>query len=185
MTEGATRYGAESMIAPLREVLVKRPGQVFGRAFEDPVHGFLHAVDLEEAQRQHDELCKILTGLGANVHELGIETDSPDLVYTFDPALVTDEGAVLLRPGKPTRQGEETALEKWFVERGIPVAGRIEAPEPRKAVTRSGSGRRSSASVGRSEPTRPGPSSWRDSSMPRCACSTCRMRMGRGSAFTS
>lgn len=124
----ARAWGAESMIAPLREVLVKRPGDVFGRSFEDPAHGFLHAVDLEEAQRQHDKLREILAGLGVTIHELGIDTESPDLVYTFDPALVTDEGAVLLRPGKQSRQGEETALEKWFVERGIPVAGRIEAP---------------------------------------------------------
>ena len=46
------RYGAESMVAPLREVLVKRPGEAFGRAFDDPAHGFLHPVDLEEARRQ-------------------------------------------------------------------------------------------------------------------------------------
>lgn len=125
---GPRSWGAESMIAPLREVLVKRPGHVFGRAFEAPAHGFLHPVDLEEARRQHDALCEILAGLGVIVHELGIDTESPDLVYTFDPALVTEQGAVLLRPGKQSRQGEETALEKWFVERGIPIAGWIEAP---------------------------------------------------------
>lgn len=126
--EAPARYGAESMIDHLREVLVKRPGDAFGRAFDDPAHGFLHPVDLPEARRQHDELCSVLAGLGVTVHELGVETDSPDLVYTFDPALVTGEGAILLRPGKPTRLGEETALEKWFVDHGVPVAGRIEAP---------------------------------------------------------
>ena len=31
--------------------------------------------------------------------------DSPDLVYTFDPLLVTDRGAIPLRPGKPNRAG--------------------------------------------------------------------------------
>jgi dimethylargininase len=122
------QYGAQSMVDPLREVLVKRPGDAFGRAFDDPAHGFLHRVDLPEARRQHDQLCSILAGLGVSVHELGAETDSPDLVYTFDPALVTGEGACLLRPGKPTRLGEEAALEKWFVDHGVPVSGRIEAP---------------------------------------------------------
>jgi N-dimethylarginine dimethylaminohydrolase len=116
------------MVAPLRQVLVKRPGTAFGRAFDDPAHGFLHAVDLDAARRQHDELTAIVSGLGVGVHELGAETPSPDLVYTFDPAVVGDRGAVLLRPGKATRLGEETALEKWFVERAIPVVGRIEAP---------------------------------------------------------
>jgi dimethylargininase len=125
---GSIRFGAESMVAPLREVLVKSPGPAFGRAFDDPAHGFLHPVDLVEAQRQHDRLTGLLRHLGVTVHELRAETDSPDLVYTFDPALVTTRGAILLRPGKPSRQGEETELEKWFAERGIPVAGRIEPP---------------------------------------------------------
>jgi N-dimethylarginine dimethylaminohydrolase len=122
------RFGAESMVAPLRAVLVKRPGAAFGRAFDDPAHGFLHPVDLDAARRQHDELTAILSELGVVVHELSAETRSPDLVYTFDPAVVGDEGAVLLRPGKATRLGEETALQKWFVEHQIPVVGRIEAP---------------------------------------------------------
>ena len=116
------------MTAPLREVLVKRPGAAFGRAFEDPAHGFLHAVDLPVAERQHDALCAILSDLGVVVHELGVETDSPDLVYTFDPALVSDRGMTLLRSGKPSRLGEEGELERWAIARGIPVAGRIEPP---------------------------------------------------------
>src|SRR5438094_6206745 len=82
------RFGAESMLAPLREVLVKRPGAAFGRAYDDPAHGFLHAVDLSKAQRQHDELSRILTELGVVVNELEAETESPDLVYVFDPAVV-------------------------------------------------------------------------------------------------
>ena len=122
------RFGAESMVAPLREVLVKGPGTAFGRAYDDPAHGFLHPVDLGEARRQHDELCGILTELGVVVDELEAETDSPDLVYVFDPALVGGRGAVLLRAGKPNRQGEETELEKWFVEHDVPVVGRIEPP---------------------------------------------------------
>jgi dimethylargininase len=122
------RYGAQSMTAPLLEVLVKRPGPAFGRAFDEPSHGFLHPVDLDVARRQHDALCTILTGLGVTVHELGAETQSPDLVYVFDPALVTDGGAIPLRSGKPTRRGEERELETWAVEHAIPVVGRIEAP---------------------------------------------------------
>jgi dimethylargininase len=122
------RFGAESMVSPLREVLVKRPGPAFARAFEDPAHGFLHPVDLPEAARQHDALCETLTGLGVTIHDLGAETASPDLVYTFDPALVTRRGVVALRPGKANRRGEEAELERWMAERGIPVAGAIEAP---------------------------------------------------------
>src|SRR5690242_9045558 len=100
------RFGAQSMTGPLREVLVKRPGSAFGRAFEDAAHGFLRAVDLPRAQREHDALRATLERLGVTVHEIGLELASPDLVYTFDPALVTDRGAVLLRSGKANRRGE-------------------------------------------------------------------------------
>jgi dimethylargininase len=116
------------MVAPLREVLVKRPGTAFGRAFDHPGHGFLHPVDLEAARGQHDALTDIVSGLGVTVRELGEEIPSPDLVYTFDPAIVGNRGAIVLRPGKATRLGEEIALEKWFVDREIPVVGRIEPP---------------------------------------------------------
>jgi dimethylargininase len=124
----ARRFGAQSMTAVLREALVKRPGPAFGGAFADPAHGFLHPVDLPRAQREHDALRALLESLGVTVHELGVETASPDLVYTFDPALVTDRGAVLLRSGKATRRREEDALAGFFVAKAIPLAGRIEAP---------------------------------------------------------
>jgi N-dimethylarginine dimethylaminohydrolase len=124
----ARAYGAQSMTAPLRSVLVKRPGEAFGRAFDDPAHGFLHPVDLGLAQRQHDAFTDLLAGLGVEVHELGRETDSPDLTYTFDPLLVSDRGAIPLRAGKPNRLGESAILEAWTVAHDIPTLGRIGAP---------------------------------------------------------
>jgi dimethylargininase len=116
------------MIAPLREALLKSPGAAFGRAFDDPAHGFLHACDLEVAKREHEAFANLLASLGTTVHVLDTEIDSPDLVYTFDPLLVTDRGAIPLRPGKPNRRVEPAAMEAWTLARGIPTIGRIEAP---------------------------------------------------------
>jgi N-dimethylarginine dimethylaminohydrolase len=132
MTTGR-RYGAHSSTGPLRDVLVKRPGGAFGRAFDDSAHGFLWPVDLERAQREHDGLVAALDGLGVRVHVLddGAATgpdNDPDLVYVFDPLLVIDAGAVPLRPGKPNRAGEPEILERWLTARDVPRAGRIEAP---------------------------------------------------------
>lgn len=122
------RYGAQSMVRTLHDVLVKRPGPAFGSAFEEPAHGFLHPVDLAEAQREHDEFSALLESLGVTVHTLEAETNSPDLVYAYDPMLITDRGVILLRSGKPNRVGEELALEEWAKAAGIPTIGRIEAP---------------------------------------------------------
>jgi dimethylargininase len=122
-------FGAQSMTAPLREVLVQRPGAAFGAAFDDPAHGFLHPVDLEVARREHDAFTELLARLGVRVHELGDEdTPHPDLVYAYDPLLVADGGAIPLRSGKPTRRGEEVIVEAWLGARGVPTVGRISAP---------------------------------------------------------
>jgi dimethylargininase len=125
---GQKTFGAQSMTSPLREVLVKRPGPAFGRAYEDPAHGFLHPADLAAAQREHDAFCRLLSDLGVTVHELEEETDSPDLVYTYDPAVVSDRGVIALRSGKANRQGEEVVIERWLTGRGVPSVGRIEPP---------------------------------------------------------
>lgn len=122
-------YGAQSMTAPLRDVLVQRPGPAFGSAFDDPAHGYLHPVDLELARSEHDAFTGLLTRLGVRVHELGaVAAPHPDLVYAFDPLLVTDRGAIPLRSGKPPRRGEEVEMEAWLAARGVPTVGRIMAP---------------------------------------------------------
>lgn len=125
---GAHPWGALSMTAPLREVLVHRPDAAFGAAFDNPTHGFRHPVDLLTAQREHDVYVELLLRLGVHVHALKAETNDPDLVYTFDPLLVTDAGSIVLRPGKPNRAGEPALVEAWTLSHGIPIQGRIEPP---------------------------------------------------------
>jgi N-dimethylarginine dimethylaminohydrolase len=123
------RVGARSSTASLRDVLVKRPGPAFGRAFDDPAHGFLRPVDLPRAQREHEGLVEMLDRLGVRVHELGVEADTdPDLCYVFDPLHVGPAGAIPLRPGKPNRAAEPAILEDWLTERGATIVGRIDEP---------------------------------------------------------
>ena len=108
---------------------MKRPGRAFGRAFEDPALGFLHPVDLVTAQREHDQLVETLDQLGVRVHTLDDDVeDDADLTYVFDPLLIGPNGAIPLRPGKPNRRTEPAVLERWLLQRGVPIAGRIEAP---------------------------------------------------------
>jgi dimethylargininase len=125
----ATRpYGGHSNVAPLRSALLKAPGAAFGRAFENPAYGFLHACDLDAAMREHAAFAELLASLGTTVHMLDAEIDSPDLVYAYDPLIITDRGAIPLRPGKPNRVPEAAAIEGWTLAHGIPTAGHIEGP---------------------------------------------------------
>jgi N-dimethylarginine dimethylaminohydrolase len=115
------------MAGRLRRVLVNRPGERFGAAHETEGAFYAEAVDLPRAQAQHDALVAVLEHSGAVVERLGRES-GPDSVYTYDPALVCDGGAVLLRSGKTIRQPEAAALGEWFASRAIPVLARLEEP---------------------------------------------------------
>ena len=91
------------MTGRLRRVLVNRPGERFGAAHETEGAFYAEAVDLPRAQAQHDALVAVLEGSGAVVERLGREA-GPDSIYTYDPALVCDGGAILLRSGKAIRR---------------------------------------------------------------------------------
>jgi dimethylargininase len=49
-------------------------------------------------------------------------------MFTHDPSLVTDKGAVILRMGKPGRMAEPDLHEVAYKAAGVPILGRIEAP---------------------------------------------------------
>ncbi len=109
------------MIAPLRSVLVKHPDNGF--AIDDPAAWhYADRPDLALAQQEHDTLVALLRAAGAEV----ITHDEPqpehaDAIYVFDPALVTDHGAIILSMGKPQRRGEEAVMARRLEALGIPV----------------------------------------------------------------
>ena len=91
-------------------------------------YGWRAEPDLAAAVAEHEALREILEGAGAEVIVTEGERGNPDAIYAYDPLLVGERGAVLLRPGKSERLGEAGALEDDLAEAGIPIAGRIEAP---------------------------------------------------------
>ena len=115
------RYGSQSMIAPLRTVLVKRPDEAF--AVNDPAAWHYTArPDLALAQQEHDALAALLRQSGAEViYHDERQPGHADAIFAFDPALVTDHGAIMLSMGKPRRRGEEAVMARRFVALGMPI----------------------------------------------------------------
>ncbi len=112
--------------APLRRVLVRRPGADLGTA--DPeAWGYGGRIDIERARAQHKSLVEALVGAGAEVvlHDLP-QPGKADAVFVFDPVLIAGEGFVTLSMGKELRRGEEAALQRRLLDLGLHHLGRLE-----------------------------------------------------------
>jgi N-dimethylarginine dimethylaminohydrolase len=123
MSEG---YGAQSMTAALRRVVMRRPGPEMAAA--DPARWhYTSAIDLEEARRAHDAFADALRAWDVEIlyHDEPLP-EHADSVFVFDPALVTDRGTLLLSMGKELRRGEEEPLARALRACGVPIYGRLE-----------------------------------------------------------
>ncbi len=120
-------FGGQTFVAPLRRVLVRAPDPaalVRWRGF-----GWLAEPDPAIAAEQHEALCELLLGAGAEVFTARSDVaEDPDAVYVFDPVIVSDRGALLLRPGKEGRRGEPAAMAKDLRALGVPVAFEMREP---------------------------------------------------------
>lgn len=126
MTDRA--WGGQSVVAPLRRVLLRQPAAP-ATGDEYTSLGYPRAVDHDRTVREHEALRAILEREGVEVIATG--PDEPgllDAIFPYDPSLMTDAGAILLRPGKAARVPEVALHERSYTELGIPIAGRIETP---------------------------------------------------------
>lgn len=115
------KYGCQSMVEPLKRVLVKRPDEHFAAADYARWH-YQGPLDLGVAQREHDAFVEILRRAGAEVlYHPEPQPDHADSIFTYDPAIITNEGAVILRMGKTLRRGEEPPMRRRLEELGIPI----------------------------------------------------------------
>jgi N-dimethylarginine dimethylaminohydrolase len=113
------------MVKPLRRVLVRRPGPT-DRWRE---YGWRSEPDSTGLAAEHEAFCGLLEAAGAEVVVAEAAPDgNPDAVYVYDPALVADSGAIVLRPGKAGRLDEPALMAADLAAAGIPTAATLEAP---------------------------------------------------------
>jgi dimethylargininase len=118
-------YGSQSMTEPLRKVLVKRPGQAFAGAEPARWH-YTSQPHLVAAQDEHDALTNLLRQAGIEVfYHDEPQPDRADAIYVFDPAIVLDQGAIILSMGKELRQGEEAPMARRLEALGVPIHYRL------------------------------------------------------------
>jgi dimethylargininase len=117
----------QDQISPLLRVYVRAPVADDARNWE--AYGWRSEPDAPRAADEHAAFRAELERAGATV-EIGSARTPGDLdaIYAYDPTLMTDAGAILLRPGKEGRRAEPDDVASDLQTARIPIAGRMEAP---------------------------------------------------------
>jgi dimethylargininase len=115
------------MTEALRRVLVRPPRSAGFATWRE--YGWSSEPDVGKLAEEHEAFCNSVAAGGAEVvvADTPLPTD-PDAIYVFDPAIVSDSGAIVLRPGKAGRLMEADAIAADFEHAGVPIAARLEAP---------------------------------------------------------
>ena len=126
-------YGGQSMVAPLRRVLLAPPQNANWNSpphtAQWPALRYLHPPDFTLAHQQHNELRRILEASAVEILELPTRAAfSLDAIYAHDASFMTDHGAIILRMGKTARLDEPRAHAEFYHRHGIPILGEITAP---------------------------------------------------------
>jgi len=112
-----------SSTGQLRRVLVRRPPD---DCSEWRPYRWRAAPDEKALAAEHEAFCTALDEAGAEV--VVAEPTTLDAIYVYDPALLGENGAVLLRPGKEVRLPEVDALAVELGRAGVEVVHRLEEP---------------------------------------------------------
>ena len=124
-------FGGQSMVAPLRRVIVKRPAEAFrspeeiGKQWRELA--YVRPPDLDRSSADHARFVSLMSAAGIEVLYLPSDDRTGlDSLYAHDPVLITDRGAIIFQMGKPARQGEgpafADALRKW----NVPILGFVD-----------------------------------------------------------
>lgn len=121
------------MIDELKFVVMKRPQNSHGdqATIDDQWQGlaYLHRQEYTRVCREFDAFLALVEGSGAEIGFLPSHADTGlDSIYTHDPLVMSNRGAILCTMGKVARQGEPDAFAAYLQAAGIPIVGRIEAP---------------------------------------------------------
>ena len=121
------RFGAQNMVSPLKKVLIKKQ-QPFMSKVDLQKWNYIGPLDQNLIETSYNEFYQIIKNSKAEIIELKLEDENEELcdsIFTHDPSLVLDEGAIILNMGKKLRKNETVFHESLYKSINIPIIGRI------------------------------------------------------------
>lgn len=115
--------GVNSEWAPLKAVLLHRPGAELAASVADPnAVQMVAPLAIAKAQDQHDALAQAYRDAGVTVHYVNPPaTPSPNQMFCADLMFMTPEGCILARPASDVRAGEERQVAAALARIGAPI----------------------------------------------------------------
>ena len=125
--------GSQSMIDELKFVVMKRPQASHrDQATIDAqwqALAYLHCQEYARVCQEFDAFLALVEDSGAEIGFLpGHSATGLDSIYTHDPLVVSNRGAILCTMGKAARAGEPDAFATYLQAAGVTIVGRIQPP---------------------------------------------------------
>jgi len=122
------KYGCQSMSLPLQRVLMRGPKESLLNADAKQWH-YGPTFDAKVALTQYQDFRDLVQACGTEIIDMDDANDGlSDAMFTHDPSLMSDHGAIILNMGKPLRKAEPALHQQAYINAGIPILGRVQAP---------------------------------------------------------
>ena len=122
-----SNFGAQSMVLHLKKVLMKKP-QNFMSKVDLQKWNYTSPLDQEILYENYNEFYKIIKRSGAEIVDLKLRNENEELcdsVFTHDPSLVLNDGAIILNMGKNLRKKETEEHTNFYNKEKIPIIGKV------------------------------------------------------------
>ncbi|MDH3892904.1 MAG: arginine deiminase family protein [candidate division Zixibacteria bacterium] len=124
------KIGSQSEVRPIRSLLLKHPRDAWrNQANIDAQYqnlNYFERPDYEKAVAEYDQFINLLSIESPEIHLLPSEKNTGlDSIYTHDPVIITEAGAVLCKMGKDARMGEPEAVGSFLEKINVPILGAI------------------------------------------------------------
>lgn len=124
------KLGSQSEVTAIRSILLKHPRDAWkNQANVDAQYQALNYFgrpDYDKAVAEYDEFVELLSIDTEEIYLLPPDDDTGlDSIYTHDPVVITQAGAILCNMGKEARKAEPGAVGSFLESIGVPILGAI------------------------------------------------------------